>query len=70
MVPLSEGVRARDRLRQRNGCAATKSAQAGGCVRYEGCTAPVVWCESNGRGHDIDGERAPERVWAFFRSLR
>lgn len=69
-VPFREGERARDRMRTRNRCAVRKRAD-GDCVRYDGCSAPVVWCETrgNGGGHEIDGERAPERVWAFFRSL-
>jgi poly(3-hydroxybutyrate) depolymerase len=68
-VPLSEGVRARERLRRQNRCGASTTPAAPGCVRYQGCAAPLVWCETQGRGHDIDGERAPERVWAFFESL-
>jgi polyhydroxybutyrate depolymerase len=69
-VPYGDGERARDRMRTRNRCAARKRAE-GDCVHYEGCSAAVVWCATrgNGSGHEIDGERAPERVWAFLRSL-
>lgn len=69
-VPFGDGEKARDRMRTRNRCAVRKRAE-GDCLHYEGCSAPVVWCATRGHGggHEIDGERAPARVWAFFRSL-
>jgi poly(3-hydroxybutyrate) depolymerase len=69
-VPFSAGEHARDRMRARNQCSdASRSADE--CQHYRGCSAPVVWCATRGLGggHEIDGERAPERVWAFFRGL-
>jgi poly(3-hydroxybutyrate) depolymerase len=70
-VPLREGLRARERMRARNQCGAQATQLTNGCLRYEGCHpgAPVVWCETRGLGHSIDGDNAPERVWDFFRGL-
>lgn len=68
-VPLSEGTSVRERLRKQNSCSTRTKLTEPGCVRYEGCKQPLVWCETHGRGHDIDGEQAPERVWAFFKGL-
>jgi poly(3-hydroxybutyrate) depolymerase len=70
-IPIGDGEHARDRMRARNHCAGDSRSE-GDCVRYHGCSAPVVWCATRGHGggHEIDGERAPARVWAFFRGLR
>ena len=66
-VPIAEGRAARDRALAMNACS-TKADDVGeGCVRYQGCEAnPVVWCESQGIGHNIRGDFAPPRVWKFF----
>jgi polyhydroxybutyrate depolymerase len=69
-VPIAEGIAARDRALRMNGCSTNTEDEGRGCVRYQGCDeAPVVWCESSGRGHDIRGSFAPPRVWRFFQSL-
>lgn len=70
-VSIREGEKARERMRKRNRCSAQSTRLTNGCLRYEGCAAgaPVVWCETRGLGHSIDGDNAPERVWDFFRGL-
>jgi polyhydroxybutyrate depolymerase len=70
-VPLREGQRTREHMRARNHCGAQATRLTNGCLRYEGCApeAPVIWCETRGLGHSIDGDNAPERVWDFFRGL-
>jgi poly(3-hydroxybutyrate) depolymerase len=70
-VPFSEGEKTRERARARNHCSARVQRLADGCVRYEDCDpgTPVIWCETEGQGHSIDTDNAPERVWDFFRSL-
>ncbi len=61
-----------------NGCAKTTSApDALGCVGYDGCAKPVVWCEDtfydptwkHTWNHTVREEHR-DRVWAFFRDLR
>lgn len=70
-VPMDLGESARDRALAANGCSADASNAGDGCVRYAGCgSAPVVWCQSSGFGHDIRGDFAPPRVWKFFQQLR
>jgi poly(3-hydroxybutyrate) depolymerase len=70
-VPIRAGENARERARARNRCHGEPVRLSGGCLRYEGCAAgaPVVWCETTGFGHSVDGADASERVWEFFRSL-
>lgn len=69
-VPIAQGRAARDRVIMRNGCS-TQTTERDGCVSYRGCKDgfPVVWCETNGLGHNIAGDTAPAKVWAFFTSL-
>jgi predicted peptidase len=70
VVPIANGKAARDRALVVNGCSTNTIDDGNGCVRYLGCnTAPVVWCESNGFGHNIRAEFAPKRVWKFFLNL-
>jgi hypothetical protein len=53
-----------------NGCSTETVSEGDGCVRYLGCeTAPVVWCESKGFGHNIRDDFAPAKVWKFFENL-
>jgi polyhydroxybutyrate depolymerase len=69
-VPIDQGVRTRDRFLASNGCGASTTPVAPSpCVSYAGCSEPVVWCQTSGRGHDIRGDLAPQSVWSFFRSL-
>jgi polyhydroxybutyrate depolymerase len=71
VIPIAEGRAARDRALAANGCSTNGVEDADHCVHYRGCqSAPVVWCESKGFGHNIRGDFAPQRVWGFFRSLR
>ena len=68
--PYAGGRSARDRLVRRNGCS-RETTMVNGCAQYVGCRPghPVVWCETNGRGHDIAGDSAPAAVWQFFSTL-
>lgn len=70
-VTYDRGVAARARELDRNGCSDARDGIGDGCFRYRDCDDgyPVVWCETSGIGHDIRGDFAPPRVWAFFESL-
>ena len=69
-VSITQGRASRDRAIRRNGCT-TQTTAVNGCVSYSGCKTgfPVIWCETNGLGHDIAGGTAPARVWEFFSTL-
>jgi polyhydroxybutyrate depolymerase len=71
-VSLKHGETARDRMRKRNRCSSGMSPTGDGCIRYLHCAEgfPVVWCETQGLGHNIAGETAPAQVWRFFSELR
>ena len=68
--PISGGRSARDRVARRAGCS-RDTTMVNGCMQYVGCRPgyPVVWCETNGLGHDIAGDSAPASVWQFFSTL-
>jgi poly(3-hydroxybutyrate) depolymerase len=52
-----------------DGCAATSQPTTPSpCVKYDGCTAPVVECEYTGIGHDFYPDWAKDS-WAFFASF-
>jgi polyhydroxybutyrate depolymerase len=70
-VSIAQGRDGRDLAIARNECASTTKPAAGGCVSYDGCKPgfPVIWCETQGLGHNIAGETAPAQVWAFFAGL-
>lgn len=70
-APIAGGRAARDRLLQQNGCTMESDPAGESCVRYRGCAEghPVVWCETEGNGHDIRGDYAPEQAWKFFSAL-
>jgi hypothetical protein len=70
-VSIEMGRAARDVALDRNGCERTTGSAAKGCVTYDGCTVgyPVVWCETQGLGHNIAGDTAPGQVWSFFKAL-
>lgn len=71
VVPISEGKAARDRVLSLNGCSTSTIDEGEGCVRYQGCdSSPVIWCESQGIGHNIRGDFAPQQVWKFFKDIR
>ena len=70
VVPILKGKAARERAVAMNGCSTETVSEGDGCVRYLGCeTAPVVWCESKGFGHNIRDDFAPAKVWKFFENL-
>ena len=67
VVPIANGVRARDVVAGRNGCQPEAMAvETDGCLSFQGCSAghPVTWCEFNG-GHMPAPQSAP-RIWDFF----
>lgn len=67
VVPIANGVRARDTIAGRNGCQpAAMAVDADGCLSFQGCSEghPVTWCEFNG-GHMPAPQSAP-RIWNFF----
>jgi poly(3-hydroxybutyrate) depolymerase len=67
VVPLANGIAARNIIAERNGCQATEAAApANGCIEFEGCSEghSVTWCEFNG-GHMPAPQAAP-RIWDFF----
>lgn len=70
-VLVAEGRKARDLALQRNDCGTTTTPAADGCLSYDGCKPgyPVIWCETQGLGHNIAGETAPAQVWSFFSAL-
>lgn len=70
VVPIKKGLTARDRALLMNDCSSRTIDAGTGCVKYLGCeSAPVIWCESKGYGHNIRGDFAPTRVWKFFLDL-
>jgi len=70
-VPIAAGRASRDVIRSLNGCSDQTVPDGESCVRFQDCSPgqPVVWCESHTLGHDIRGDVAPAKVWAFFKSL-
>jgi polyhydroxybutyrate depolymerase len=67
VVPIANGVRARDVIAGRNGCQpGAMAVEADGCLSFQGCSEghPVTWCEFNG-GHMPAPQSAP-RIWNFF----
>lgn len=70
-VSIEMGRQGRDQLLELNGCSKQTVPAGQDCVRYQGCAAgaPVVWCETQGLGHNIRGDYAPAEVWKFFDSM-
>jgi polyhydroxybutyrate depolymerase len=70
-VSIDMGRQGRDQLLELSGCSKQTAPAGQDCVRYQGCAAgaPVVWCETQGLGHNIRGDYAPAEVWKFFGSL-
>jgi poly(3-hydroxybutyrate) depolymerase len=67
VVPIANGVNARNVIAGRNGCQAEAEAvETDGCLSFQGCSAghPVTWCEFDG-GHTPAPGAAP-RIWSFF----
>jgi polyhydroxybutyrate depolymerase len=67
VVPIGNGVAARDEFVERNGCQPEAAAvEANGCLRFEGCAAgaPLTWCEFNG-GH-TPAPGSEQAIWDFF----
>jgi polyhydroxybutyrate depolymerase len=67
VVPIGNGVAARNEFVERNGCQPEAAAvEADGCLRFEGCAAgaPLTWCEFDG-GH-TPAPGSDEAIWDFF----
>jgi polyhydroxybutyrate depolymerase len=70
VVPLSEGVKAREFWRAKNACgSATSPYGTSPCVSYAGCARPEVWCAVPGLGH-ARWASASRVTWDFFDALR
>jgi predicted esterase len=67
VVPIANGVRARDVVAGRNDCQPAAMAIASdGCLSFQGCSEghAVTWCEFNG-GH-MPAPQSAQRIWSFF----
>ncbi|HKY39307.1 MAG TPA: hypothetical protein VJN18_25390 [Polyangiaceae bacterium] len=63
------GMVARDRLLAHNGCSTeTMPIEPAPCVEYQGCKPgyPVVWCQTQGKGHDPQNGFAVPTLYNFF----
>jgi poly(3-hydroxybutyrate) depolymerase len=70
VVPIANGVRARDEIAERNGCQpAADAVESDGCLTFQGCSEghPATWCEFNG-GH-TPAPQSAARIWDFFSSF-
>jgi len=71
-VPPSEGHKAREFWRVRNGCSTSTSAYASSltsaCVAYAGCSSREVWCGVEGLGHQL-WSLAARVTWDYFAAL-
>lgn len=62
---VGEGKKSRDFWMDLNGCDTTSTPfGTDGCVAYDGCATPVVWCEHNG-GHSTPSYWL-ETAWKVF----
>ena len=69
-VNISASIAARDSHRMRNGCAATTTAtDHPPCVAYDGCSTPVVWCQTAGQDHARQDALAAPIFWDFLSKL-
>jgi hypothetical protein len=69
---IAGNITSRTRLLTANGCGMTTTADMPApCVRYEGCRPgyPVVWCETTGAGHSVQGSLSGPGMWRFFSSF-
>jgi poly(3-hydroxybutyrate) depolymerase len=66
---VSGGIKARDRLRELNGCGTeTKPIAPEPCVEYQGCNSgyPVIWCQTQGEGHSRQDSLTVPALYEFF----
>lgn len=71
-VNVSASRTTRDGYITRNGCNASEAPTdytPDPCVASVSCDAPVVYCETNGRGHDRQDAFAAPIFWSFLNSL-
>jgi poly(3-hydroxybutyrate) depolymerase len=63
----------RDRLLELNHCmmSAPVPEEPAPCARYQGCDPgfPVIWCQTEGEGHNRQDDLAPGAFWKLFSSL-
>ena len=63
----SEGRASRDAWMVTNACSGTSHTE-GGCTVFEGCAAPLVYCETSGNGHGVPAS-VRESVRRFLESI-
>jgi len=66
---INGGYAARDRVLRMDRCGTTTMPwDTAPCKAYQECKPgyPVVWCETNGKGHDRQDTLAPAAIWKFF----
>lgn len=63
-VAFSTGKESREIWRKTNHCSGTLS-ERDGCTIYDGCAAPVVWCETSGNGHG-PSRSGTTAAWTFL----
>lgn len=69
VVKISEGTTSRDFWTKKAGCGTTTTKVAPDpCVSYEGCSVPVIWCQSATGGHNWPGY-AGAAIWNYFAAL-
>jgi polyhydroxybutyrate depolymerase len=69
VVNISEGRKSRDFWTKKAGCAMTSmKVSPEPCVAYDGCSVPVIYCESPTGGHNWPAY-AGAGIWNFFASL-
>lgn len=69
-VNISASIAARDSHRTRNGCGQTTTPTAmAPCVAYDGCSKPVVWCQTTGKDHARQDALAAPVFWDFLSKL-
>jgi poly(3-hydroxybutyrate) depolymerase len=67
VVPIANGIRARDEIAERNGCQpAATAVESDGCLSFQGCSEghSATWCEFDG-GH-MPAPQSAAKIWDFF----
>jgi polyhydroxybutyrate depolymerase len=69
VVNITEGQTSRDFWTKKAGCNTTTAKVAPEpCVAYEGCSVPVIWCQSPTGGHNWPSY-AGAAIWSYFAGL-
>jgi polyhydroxybutyrate depolymerase len=68
-VKITEGETSRDFWTKKAGCGTTTTkVTPDPCVSYEGCSVPVIWCQSATGGHAWPAY-AGAAIWSYFAGL-